>query len=211
MSFKKKPEDEVAGDDSGERNELRYSVNMETRAQEQLRLIAEAFQSGDEPLKESAVLLLLSFIPKESRERIRARVDEYTTTISEWKPVKSGGWRLSEDPYNPAYGNEPESHEYDPLRKTRRWEIVVDKNGSEDIREIHETGGLHQLSPLRVTYETTSLHKLVELMVDELQDVNAAWRNVRKSRVQRRVPKSTKPTPYHKDDSLKDESQPKNA
>ena len=211
MSFKKKPEDDVAGDDSGERNELRYSVNMETRAQEQLRLIAEAFQSGDEPLKESAVLLLLSFIPKESRERIRARVEEYTTTTSEWQPEKSGGWALSKDPHDPAYANEPESHEYDPLRKTRRWEITVDKDGFEEVREIHEVGGLHQLSPIWTTFEEPNLHKLVELMVDELQDVNAAWRNVRKSRVQRRVPKSTKPTPYHKDDSLKDESQPKNA
>jgi hypothetical protein len=182
-----------------ERDEQRYAVQFEALVHDQLRIIAQAKMTGDVGLVEMSVKHLEDILPTESRLRIKALSTEYILSEERWAGLPINGIKLSEDPYHPVIINKREDFDYDREMMGTRYEERENKELGEKIWvKIQERGAPHWMSPTMKEEKIIDHDVWLSLMVGELQEINAAWRQVRKARVESRIPPQDKPTPYHK-------------
>lgn len=126
--------------------------------------------TGDEILYGNAVMSLLINCPADIREDIESREEEYHIKEKMWRPQKG----YSADPENPFIINNRGDLDYDPAFRGRRYE----KDG-DGWREVWETGGPHQVSPVYRETESWDYYQLQKMIMAALQDHGLTWKQER--------------------------------
>lgn len=149
--------------------QLKPDFNMGLVCLRQMDRLNQAIAEGDQFKVENILSSLLAPLPPANRKRARERITECVITRIKWIRQTKGGFKLSDDPMRPTYGNKPGSHSYDPKRPTRRWTPILDDEGkpTSEYKIVYEVGGLEQISPLPDETEDSDLITYNDVVQDE--------------------------------------------
>jgi hypothetical protein len=125
---------------------------------------------GDEILYGNAVLSLLINVPEDIRLEVEDHEEEYHIVKKQWVPQG----RFSGDPEAPFIINNRGDLDYDAAYRGRRYE----KDG-DGWKEVYETGGIHQVSPIWTETENWDYYVLQKLIMAALQNHGLTWKKER--------------------------------